>query len=79
MIGNHRTGESSRAWQATPTSGGYRYKLTNDTTAAYYTRSDSGQAAQPAKVGWRKVSAVIDANIAGAIRSGMAAYKAYIG
>ena len=79
MIGNHRTGASSRAWTATATNGGYGYKLSNSTTAAYYTRSDSGQARQPALVGWRKVSVVIKNNTAGAIRAGMAAYRKFIG
>ncbi len=73
-----RTGETSRAWKAEPRNDGYRYTMTNNTPGGYYTRDDYGQARQPAKVGWRKVSAVLTANYAGAIRAAVAAVKAYL-
>jgi hypothetical protein len=73
-----RTGETSKAWKAEPRNDGYRYTLTNNTPGGYYTRDDYGQARQPAKVGWRKVSAVLTANYAGAIRAAVAAVKKYL-
>lgn len=78
MIGNNRTGESSKAWRAEPRNDGYRYTLINETRAAYYTRNDYGQARQPAKVGWRKVSQVVKDNLAGAFRHAMAAVNKYL-
>lgn len=77
-IGNNRTGESADAWKYRATSGGYNYAITNATRAAYFTRADRGQARQPAKVGWRKTMAVIEANMNGAIRSANAAVKRYL-
>lgn len=73
-----RTGETSKAWKAEPRNDGYRYTITNNTAGGYYTRDDYGQARQPAKVGWRKVSAVLTANYAGAIRAAVAAVKKYL-
>ena len=74
---NNRTGESTDAWQYVEVSK-YKYTITNPTTGAYYTRDNAGQARQPAKVGWRKVAAVISANMAGAMRSANAAVKAFL-
>lgn len=73
-----RTGETSRAWKAEPRNNGYRYTLTNNTAGGYYTRDDYGQARQPAKVGWRKVRDVVDANYLGGIRAVTAAVKNYL-
>lgn len=73
MIGNNRTGQTSAGWYAKETRGGYGMVLGNDAPGAYWTMSDKGQARQPALVGWKKVSAVIDANIKGAMRAGIAA------
>jgi len=78
MIGNNRTGQSSNAWEMKETRGGYGYTISNPTTAAYFTRSDTGQARQPAKVGWRTVSKVIASNTAGAIRHAIAEVKKYL-
>jgi len=78
MIGNNRTGESAKAWTLVEKQGGYQISLYNPTRAAYYTRNDKGQARQPAKVGWRKVSAVVAANQAGALRAAGAAVKKWI-
>jgi hypothetical protein len=77
-IGNNRTGASGDAWGYTVNASGYQYKLTNNTTAAFYTRSDAGQARQPAKVGWRKVSKVIADNMAGAMQAARAAVRNFI-
>ncbi len=73
-----RTGKTSEAWKAVPSAGGYQYKITNDTAGGYYTRDDRGQARQPAKVGWRKVSKVLADNYLGAIRAAIAAVKRYL-
>jgi hypothetical protein len=77
---NNRTGESESAWtfQPTETTKGYNYRLQNDTPGAWFTRSDTGQARQPAKVGWLKVSEVVAKNMAGAIRAAKSAVKAYL-
>lgn len=73
-----RTGETSAAWEMQETNGGYGYTFKNPKPAAYYLRDESGQARQPALVGWRKVSRVLQDNMAGAMRSAMAAVKKWI-
>ena len=78
MIGNNRTGESANAWTLVEKNNGYKISLQNQTRAAFYTRDDKGQARQPAKVGWRKTSAVVAANTAGAMRAANAAVKKWI-
>ena len=78
MIGNNRTGVSAQAWTLVEKNNGYKISLQNQTRAAFYTRDDKGQARQPAKVGWRKTSAVVAANTAGAMRAANAAVKKWI-
>lgn len=73
-----RTKATSAAWTAKETGGGYGYTLQNPTRGAYFTRSDKGQARQPALVGWRKVSKVVKDNMKGAMRSAMAKVKEWI-
>lgn len=73
-----RTGKTSAAWKAVPSANGYQMKITNDTPGAYYTRDDKGQARQPAKVGWRKVTAVLVANYQGGLRAAVAAVNKYL-
>ena len=73
-----RTGQTSDGWTYTTSSNGYQYTITNSTPGAYYTRDDYGQARQPAKVGWRKVSDVLAANYLGGIRAAIAAVKRYM-
>jgi len=73
-----RTGETSAAWKAEPRNDGYRYTITNNTAGGFYTRDDKGQARQPAKVGWRKVSAVLAANYLGGIRAAIFAVNEYL-
>lgn len=73
-----RTGKTSAAWKAAPSANGYQMKITNDTPGAYYTRDDKGQARQPAKVGWRKVTAVLAANYLGGLRAAVAAVNKYL-
>jgi hypothetical protein len=73
-----RTGKTAAAWKAVPSANGYQMKITNDTPGGYYTRDDKGQARQPAKVGWRKVSAVLAANYLGAIRAAVQAVNKYL-
>jgi len=70
-----RSGESTGAWKAEPRNDGYRYTISNPTAGAYYTQSDTGQARQPALVGWRKVAKNIEDNLKGAMRSANAAVK----
>ena len=77
MIGNNRTGRSTDAWQYTEVTP-YSYTITNPEPGAYWTRDDYGQARQPGKVGWRKVTDVIAANMAGAMRAANAAITAYL-
>jgi hypothetical protein len=77
-IGNNRTGATQAGWYSKVSKGGYGMVIGNDTPGAYYTMSDKGQAAQPAKVGWQKVSAVIESNIRGAMKAGIAAVGAFI-
>lgn len=68
-IGNNRTGASADSWQYSETGEkGYGVTITNPEPSAYWTRDNVGQARQPAKVGWRKVSKVIADNMVGAIR-----------
>ncbi len=76
-IGNNRTGESEDSYFYTPLTDN-SYRIMNPTEGAYFTRDDDGQAAQPAKVGWRKVSKVISDNFDGAVRSARAAINAWI-
>lgn len=78
MIGKPRTGATSEAWKAVPSSNEYQYKIVNNTAGGYYTRDDKGQARQPAKVGWRKVSQVLADNYLGGIRAAVAAVKRYL-
>lgn len=78
MIGNNRTGQTSAGYGYQETRGGYGINITNSTPGAYYTQSDAGQAAQPALVGWRKVTANIKGNIHGALRSATAAVNQYL-
>jgi hypothetical protein len=73
-----RTGKTSAAWQRIPMANGYQYKIVNNTAGGYYTRDDTGQARQPAKVGWRKVSQVLADNYLGGIRAAVAAVKEYL-
>jgi hypothetical protein len=75
---NQRTGNTSAAWEMQEKNNGYAYSLVNNTAGAYYTRDDSGQARQPALVGWRKVSKVVADNMRGAIRHALAEVKKWI-
>ena len=68
----NRTGRTSDSYGYTETNNGYGMTILNPTAGAYYTRSDSGQAAQPEMVGWRKAAQVIADNINGAMRSAQA-------
>lgn len=72
-----RSGETARAWKAVPSANGYQMKITNDTAGGYYTRDDKGQARQPAKVGWRKVTKVLMDNYLGGLRAAVTAVNKY--
>jgi hypothetical protein len=74
----HRTGETQRGWEFSAIGEGYKINIINATTSSYYTMDDYGQARQPAKVGWRKVSAVVASNLKGALRAATAAVNRYL-
>ena len=73
MIGNHRTHTLSNDWDFTDQGAWTRVSIFNQTPYAGYVMGDSGQARQPAKVGWKKMMEVIRANMAGALRAGQTA------
>lgn len=72
----HRTGRSQRGWQMVETGG--KYQIVNPEVGAYYSNDDAGQARLNALVGWRKISSIIQSNMAGAIRHAYAAINAFI-
>jgi hypothetical protein len=74
----NRTGDAARGYMYTETNGGYGRTIQNSDVGAYYTQSDTGQARQPALVGWRKISQNISDNISGAMRSAQAAVNAWL-
>ena len=69
---------SSQAWEYSLSNNGYTAKITNDAGNTYWIRDDEGQARQPAAVGWRKVSKVVEDNMAGAFRHASALVKEWI-
>jgi len=73
-----RTNETSKAWKSVPSSNAYQMKIVNEKESAYYTRDDKGQARQPAKVGWRKVTQVLADNYLGGIRAGVQAFNKWL-
>lgn len=73
----HRTGKGQRGWEMVETQRGYTIK--NDQPSMYWSMADKGQAALNAKAGWRTVSEAIAANMAGALRSAVAAVKRHLG
>lgn len=77
--GDNRTGRSTDSWQYVETGAkGYGVTITNPEEGAYFTRDDYGQARQPARVGWRKISDVIADNIKGAMRHADAEIRKYL-
>lgn len=70
--------ESSGAWDYKLSNNGYTAKITNDAASTYWIRDDAGQARQPARVGWRKVSKVVEDNMAGAFRHASALVRDWI-
>lgn len=74
----HRTGNTQRGWYAKVGNGGYRMSVGNDTPGAYFTRHDTGQAALNALAGWRKISDIVQTNIAGAMRHARAAVSRFL-
>ena len=67
---DNRTGRFSAGWK---TRGDlYRQTIYNDVPYGKHLMSE-GQARQPAKVGWRKISEVVKSNMKGAIRHAYAA------
>ena len=62
--GSKRTGKSSAAWEFTDVNAGAKTGyIKNPSPGAYFTRSDYGQARQPANVGWKKASNIISENL----------------
>ena len=75
----NRTGKSSKAWTYEPIKAGQtKGYILNPSPGAYYTMSDTGQARQPANVGWLKSSMVIAANIKGAFDAAIAAVNKHL-
>jgi hypothetical protein len=69
-------GRVKDAWQMTAT--GSRWTVKNDVTHAQWLMGDRTQSRHSALQGWRKVSEVIRANMAGALRHAQAALNEYI-
>ena len=74
----NRSGDAAKGYMYSETNDGYGRTIQNADVGAFYTRDDVGQARQPAMVGWRKVSQVIQDNMSGAIRSALSAVNDWI-
>jgi hypothetical protein len=72
---DNRTGRLQGGWVATGEP--YRQKITNRVPYAPHVMGD-GQARQPAMVGWRRISDVVQSNMSGALRAGIAALNAWL-
>lgn len=78
-IGNKRTGASSDAWHYADINAGEKTGyIMNPSKGAYYTRSDYGQARQPANVGWKKISVILAENIAEAAQAALKAVSDFL-
>jgi len=78
-LGDKRTGASSSAWLYNPIGEGEKTGyITNASKGAYFTRSDYGQARQPANVGWKKVSVIIAEKLQEASRSAIEAVNSFL-
>jgi hypothetical protein len=79
-LGDKRTGQSLDAWtyKPTETNKGYQFRLVNPTPGAYFTQDDYGQARQPKNVGWKKVTTIINKNMAGAIKAAKFAVNSFL-
>lgn len=73
-----RTGKTQRGWYMEETKGGLGRTIRNNEPGAYYTADDTGQARLNAIAGWRKASAVIASNLAGAVRHAQSVVNAII-
>lgn len=73
-----RTGTTAAGWHKNVTNNGYGISIQNSEKSAFYTMSDTGQARQPQKVGWRTMTTVIESNMAGAMRHALAEVKKWI-
>jgi|SRR5262245_44719057 len=74
----NRTGATADAYTYKPTNGGYGATIENKSQGGYFTQHNTGQAAQPALVGWRKTAQNINENIKGALRHADAAVNAWM-
>jgi hypothetical protein len=74
---DNRTGASEKAWTFTQESN-IKGTIRNDTPGAWFTRSDVGQARQPALVGWLKSSMSIAKIMPEAMKAAQAKAKAYL-
>lgn len=78
MIGNNRTGAISNGWAFTETNSDWsRVNVTNNAPGVGWVMGDS-QAAQPAKVGWRKYMDVIQSNMAGGLQAAQRAVNDWL-
>lgn len=65
----NRKGTLKAGWNWKPQGGGYGARIYNPVPYAHFVMGDSGQARQPAKVGWRKVMAVVSTNLNGMMKA----------
>jgi hypothetical protein len=78
MIGDNRKGAIAEGWQMKETDSSWTHvSITNTVEGAGWVMG-TAQARQPAKVGWRQFLKVIADNMAGGMRSGLAAVRAFI-
>jgi len=75
----NRSGAIQDGWAYKESDADWRtVKFTNSAPGVQYVMGDTTQAAQPAKVGWRRVLEVITANFYGAIRHAQSIVNAWI-
>jgi hypothetical protein len=76
--GGGRTGKLKDGWATKGQGGGFGMSVYNSVDYATYVMGDAGQARQPAKVGWRKLMAVVNSNLNGMMRAASQAVGRWI-
>lgn len=66
---SNRNGTLKAGWAWKKQGAGYGASVYNNVPYATFVMGDAGQARQPAKVGWRKLMAVVESNLNGMIRA----------
>ncbi len=72
----HRTSKTQLGWEYTESGG--RYRITNETPGAKYVMGDDTQTRLHQLQGWRTVSAVVQSNLAGALRHAQAKVREWL-